>query len=254
MKTPLMLSCTKSNLDVVRMLVDHGASTRLVNKDGWNGFHIACREGHSEIVSFLLEQDEDLWKSVSKNGRTPLHTAALHGCADVVRLLLTRCRFDIDVADSCGNTPLMDAARGGHISVLRILVEHGARIDAEDKLGRRCLHIAAESGRQAALSCLIQEYNVDINTPSRVGQTALHYAAKEGHAALVSHLMRNGSDVEKIDRNHRAALHLASGGQHSECVELILLQSTVDKPDINGSTARSLARNSQVISVFDTFS
>ena len=42
-RTPLMLACTKDNLEVVETLVSNGASLELVNKDGWTPFHIACR-------------------------------------------------------------------------------------------------------------------------------------------------------------------------------------------------------------------
>jgi len=38
-----MLACTKDNLAVIQVLVKHGASLQLKNKDGWNSFHIAVR-------------------------------------------------------------------------------------------------------------------------------------------------------------------------------------------------------------------
>ncbi len=87
-----MLACTKDCLCTVQTLVNYGASLLLRNKDGWNSFHIACREGHTAIVNFLLDSlpDREHWSTISKNGRTPLHTAALHGRADVVRILKNR--------------------------------------------------------------------------------------------------------------------------------------------------------------------
>jgi hypothetical protein len=42
-RTPLMLACSKDNLEVIRVLVEAGASLVAVNKDGWNCFHIAAR-------------------------------------------------------------------------------------------------------------------------------------------------------------------------------------------------------------------
>ena len=70
-----MLSCAKSNVDVIRVLVQNGANLRLRNKDGWNCFHIAAREGQTNILNYLLDSCTDIWNSCSKNGRTPLHTA-----------------------------------------------------------------------------------------------------------------------------------------------------------------------------------
>ena len=70
-----MLSCTKYNIDVIKVLVQSGANMRLINKDGWNCFHIAAREGRTDILSYLLDCCIDIWDSRSKNERTPLHTA-----------------------------------------------------------------------------------------------------------------------------------------------------------------------------------
>lgn len=71
-----MLACTKQDAGIVKLLTDHGASPILRNKDGWNSFHLACREGNISIVGHLLSiEPRLLCQSRSKNGRTPLHTA-----------------------------------------------------------------------------------------------------------------------------------------------------------------------------------
>ncbi|XP_022801514.1 ankyrin repeat domain-containing protein 16-like, partial [Stylophora pistillata] len=66
--TPLMMSCTKMNIGVIRELIQSGANMRLTNKDGWNCFHIAAREGNTEILNYLLDCCCDIWDSCSKNG------------------------------------------------------------------------------------------------------------------------------------------------------------------------------------------
>lgn len=81
--TPLMLACTKLHIDVVSILLSHGADPLFKNKDGWNSFHIASREGSVAILELLvskltnptIERLDQLVNSRSKNGRKPLHTA-----------------------------------------------------------------------------------------------------------------------------------------------------------------------------------
>lgn len=73
--TPLMMACTRKNLEVIQDLVEHGANPLLKNKDGWNSFHIASREGDPVILRYLLTVCPDVWKTESKIRRTPLHTA-----------------------------------------------------------------------------------------------------------------------------------------------------------------------------------
>lgn len=74
-RTPLMMACTRRDLGVIQDLVEHGANPLLKNKDGWNSFHIASREGDPLVLQYLLTVCPAAWKTESKIGRTPLHTA-----------------------------------------------------------------------------------------------------------------------------------------------------------------------------------
>ncbi|XP_066278888.1 ankyrin repeat domain-containing protein 16-like isoform X2 [Branchiostoma lanceolatum] len=187
--TPIMLACTKTNLTVVKLLREAGADLTIRNKDGWNCFHIACREGDVNILNYLLDCDSTLWDSVSTNGRTPLHTASLHGRVGAANILLQRYLFD----------------------------EHGLPVD----------------------------------TPaSGSGLTALHFAAKEGQTNAVKLILRFGSSANTKDGKGRTALHMASGGQHAECVRVLLNNEAQDGPDCSGNTAEHLARKQAVKEIF----
>lgn len=52
----------------------------------WHAFHMfhlkiltteSFREGHIDVIHYLLNADSDVWNTTSKNGRTPLHTAGI---------------------------------------------------------------------------------------------------------------------------------------------------------------------------------
>lgn len=70
-----MMACTRRNLGVIQELLRYSADPSLRNKDGWNSFHIACREGDPQVVQHLLDVAPDVWLTESKTRRTPLHTA-----------------------------------------------------------------------------------------------------------------------------------------------------------------------------------
>ena len=38
-----MMACTKSSIEVIKTLIEKGASLNRVNKDGWTAFHLAAR-------------------------------------------------------------------------------------------------------------------------------------------------------------------------------------------------------------------
>ncbi|XP_075455505.1 ankyrin repeat domain-containing protein 16 isoform X2 [Ascaphus truei] len=121
--TPLMMACAKRNLDVIKDLIEHRANPMLRNKDGWNCFHIATREGESAVIRYLLDVFPGIWNTESKIKRTPLHTAAMHGCFEVVAVLLERCNYEPDCKDSCGVTPFMDAVQNGHLRIAQLLID-----------------------------------------------------------------------------------------------------------------------------------
>ena len=54
-QTALHQSCSAGNLELVKLLVCHGADVRLANRDGWSALHIAVYGGHRHIVRYLID-------------------------------------------------------------------------------------------------------------------------------------------------------------------------------------------------------
>ena len=252
--TPLMLACTKDNFEIITELLKAGANPKLLNKDGWNSFHIATREGHTGIVRHFFDISPDIWDTVSNNGRTPLHTTALHGHLETAQLLLKRGRYTPDRPDSCGTTPLMDSFKGNYVNVASLLItKHHARPEARDKLGRQCIHVAAQSGSLLSLRFLVDEMKIDVqNATDLSGMTALHIAAKEGHDETVRFLLEAGSEINSQDKNERTALHLASAAGQISTLSILMTHPccNVMLKDINKLTAKDLALKTEVREIF----
>ncbi|KAG9489863.1 hypothetical protein GDO78_005668 [Eleutherodactylus coqui] len=204
--TPLMMACTRKNIDVIKDLIEHAADPKLKNKDGWNSFHIACREGDPAVISYLLDAFPDIWMTESNIKRTPLHTAAMHGCHDVVQILLERCNYEADCKDSCGVTPFMDAVQNGHLQIAELLIEKKkVCCRAVDRMGAQALHRAAVTGQDKALQYLVSHLGVDVNGKATSMQLSpVHYAAKEGHVGSLSTLLSLGADLNSRDSKGRS--------------------------------------------------
>ncbi|XP_077977693.1 ankyrin repeat domain-containing protein 16-like [Glandiceps talaboti] len=250
--TPLMLACTKHNLNIVQELVRNGAKLTLKNKDGWNNFHIAAREGNQEILNYLLDDNHNIWNTVSKNKRTPLHTAALHGKSEAVHLLLERCNYTVDDMDSCGTTPLMDAIRADHTQVAELLItKHKADYQKCDVLGRQPIHLASQSGAVESIDLLIKYYGVSVDAmTTKTGLTPLHLAAKEGQNSAIQGLLSYGANVNLTDFKGRTALHMAAGGQHTDCVSVLLQSGSHNCTDDSGTKPSDLANKPEIIELF----
>ncbi|XP_066490396.1 ankyrin repeat domain-containing protein 16 isoform X1 [Tiliqua scincoides] len=254
--TPLMMACTRRNLQVIQDLLQHGANPLLKNKDGWNCFHVASREGDPLVIQYLLDVSPNIWNTESKIKRTPLHTAAMHGCLEVVKVLLERCSYEPDSRDKCGVTPFMDAIQSGNLDIAQLLLDkHMACFTARDALGTQPLHQAAVTAQDDALRFLVVDLGVDVNTKATPLQlTALHYAAKEGHAGTLKTLLSLGANLNSKDGKNRTALHMACAGQHAACTQVLLQAGLKDSPDSTGTHAQQLAKKSDLLQLFTDIS
>ncbi|KAM7155655.1 ankyrin repeat domain-containing protein 16 isoform 1-T1 [Molossus nigricans] len=244
--TPLMMACTRKNLEVIQDLVEHGANPLLKNKDGWNSFHIASREGDPTILQYLLTVCPDAWKTESKICRTPLHTAAKKM---EQRLVPGGKKHFIDAPESSNshlsslsNAWLFRGSKGASSE---------ACISAEDSLGAQALHRAAVTGQNEAIRFLVSELGIDVDVrATSTHLTALHYAAKEGHVSTVQTLISLGADINSKDERNRSALHLACAGQHMACIQFLLHSGLRDSPDVTGTLAQQLTRNTDILQCF----
>ncbi|XP_067915889.1 ankyrin repeat domain-containing protein 16 isoform X1 [Heterodontus francisci] len=251
--TPLMMACTKKNLEVIKDLIESGASLTLKNKDGWSSFHIACREGNPEIIQYLLDVSPSIWDVESRINRTPLHTVAMHGHFEAAEVLLERCGYKPDAKDSCEVTPFMDAVQDGHIKIAKLLLErHRANFSATDALGAQSLHRAVVTAQDEAIHFLVTELGVNVNERATdLNLTALHYAAKEGHAGTIETLLTLGADVHARDAKGRSALHMACAGQHTKCIRVLVAAGLTDSTDDGGMLARQLLKKPEALKVLD---
>ena len=96
---------------------------------------------------------------------TPLHTASLDGRTPVVDLLIDH-GADLEAKNRIGSTPLHCAAQEGHLATAQLLVTRGARTDAAKRDGAMPIHMAAQDNRHQVLEFLVTEAGVSIDVVS----------------------------------------------------------------------------------------
>jgi hypothetical protein len=85
---PLHIASAHHHLDVVRVLLDHGATVQLQDGVGCTPLHVAVRAGAHAITRLLVCYCIELLHVRNAAGRTPLHDAIIKGDEEMVRLLL----------------------------------------------------------------------------------------------------------------------------------------------------------------------
>lgn len=93
---------------------------------------IACRNGHFNVIDYLIKKNADIEQSgsVTFDGETiegapPLWCAAAAGHIGVV-VLLVGCGANVNSVTLTNSTPLRAACFDGHCEIVEYLVKHGA--------------------------------------------------------------------------------------------------------------------------------
>lgn len=172
---------------VKKVLQDNPDWNLLTRGKDWSLIHIAARNGHSELLAFLLKRKE-----------------------------ITRER-GVEAKSSEWATPLFEASRRGQIKALKLLLEDNADINVSNKVGLTALHVAALEGHGEIVKTLLQNHKIrNVQAKTKRGETALHLAVQESHESCVK-VIHYLVKCIKIDARAEATIN---GKPQKECTAL----------------------------------
>ena len=249
-RTAVMYAAEDGHVEVVRLLLEHGADINAPSKYGSTAWNFAAWGGHVEVVRLLLEHGADI-NAQNDDGTTALMSAASGGRVEVMRFLLEH-GADINAQNDDGTTALMIVARNAqenHVEVMRFLLEHGADINAQDNRGRTALmYPYTDFLRQNSVEVMrfLLEHGANINAQDNDGYTAL-MRASGGDVEGVRLLLEHGADIHAQNNNGDTALMRAASGGDVEVMRLLLEHGAdINAQNNNGDTAWSLAKGEVV--------
>jgi uncharacterized protein len=136
--------------------------------------------------------------------------AASHNDAPQVERMILEGNRNLDEIESQqGRTALDFTADFDNADLARFLLDHGARVDARDRLGNTALHWAAERGALKVMRVLIAAH-ATIDAQNHDGATPLMIAADQAKVAAVRLLLQAGADPKKQDFTGRDAFGWAA--------------------------------------------
>ena len=116
--------------------------------------HAAASEGHVDILAVLLEHGADL-DGQGVCGETPLHRAFRNGQLKAGNYLLDRGAY-VNARDNSDQTPLTFAVMRGDAQAVQLLLEHGADANVRDESGRTLSQLT----RKREILKLLSDYGV----------------------------------------------------------------------------------------------
>ncbi|XP_039617344.1 ankyrin repeat domain-containing protein 26 isoform X5 [Polypterus senegalus] len=184
-RTPLHLACAQGHAEVVRLLLDNKAKLNLCDNDYRTPLMKAVQCQQERCAVYLLEVNADP-NLVDTDGNTALHLAAMIPDLSLATHLLEH-DAHVNASNKEGFTPLILAVAKNHQEMAEFLLKEGANVDSTDSLKRTALMFAANNG-QINMVRLLLRYNADISIKEDKGWTAEDYAVMNGHHAC-SHLI-----------------------------------------------------------------
>ena len=117
---------------------------------------LAARNGHLDVVAYLVEQCNVDVNGVDSDGATALHKASGWEQPHIVRYLVCEAHADLECTRHADEyTSLMLAAHYGKSESVWTLLELGANLEALSKSGKTTCHIALEQHNGRSLYALI---------------------------------------------------------------------------------------------------
>lgn len=116
------------NLSRLQTLINKNPSA--LHDDGYNGstgytpLHYAAREGHVQIVEYLLQAGANVNSRTAAGKATPLHRAAYAGQIECVKALLASKVIDTSLVDADGLSAMDKARQRGHDEIVKLLEQH----------------------------------------------------------------------------------------------------------------------------------
>ena len=121
-----------SNIEVVKLLLAHGADANAIDAKGYTALYRALASSSLDIMELLLKHGTDVNLRNKEDGGTILHEAAYIGWPEEVQFLIAH-GANVHSRDFDGETPLHRAALGRRMDVVSVLVNNGADIHAISK-------------------------------------------------------------------------------------------------------------------------
>lgn len=206
--TPLHLAVAGRRLDVVWLLLSHGARTDARDDEGRTP--MAHARGCAPAESML------------RHGTSAALLRAVEADrADIVEALL-EAGADREVRDERGFVALIVATIRGSWAAARVLIEHGADTDVYGEMGNGVIHMAAHRGPVDFMRLLLDR-GLPINYQNHWGGTPLLEAAeRDGRDEVIALLLERGADPAPSNNAGYRPLQLAAMAGKVNVLKMIL--------------------------------
>ncbi|XP_064141016.1 ankyrin repeat domain-containing protein 26 isoform X4 [Loxodonta africana] len=160
--------------------------------------HKAASVGNVAKVQQILLLGKNGLNDRDKTNRTALHLACANGHPEVVTLLVER-KCQLNLCDSENRTALIKAVQCQEEECATILLEHGADPNLTDVSGNTALHYAA-CGQNISIAAKLLSHGANIEARNKNDLTPLLLAVSENKQQMVEFLVKKEANIHAVDK------------------------------------------------------
>ena len=217
--TALHIASSRGLMDVISILLSHGASTEIEDTKGQAAIALAVASGQLGIVQLLLENHSTSNSSRKQKGCALFPAIEANHISILDKLL--EYGASAEITNSLGQTPLMFAVASGRIQAVYLLLKHGANSNCMDQHNSTPLHRAVQTNNDTVVELLIHH---DANTVRRDpdGKTPFHYACARDNLSMIKKFLQTGIDISLLDGWGKMPIHYAAWTWSAEVMQILL--------------------------------
>ncbi|XP_063438380.1 ankyrin repeat domain-containing protein 29-like [Mytilus trossulus] len=190
----LFMASQEGHTDIVTLLLERNHDVNVCTNDNCSPLLQASQNGHTDIVKLLLERNPDI-NLCDKDGKSPLLKASTYGHTDIVNLLLKR-NPDVNLYNKNGFSPLIKASLNGHTDIVRLLLERNSYPCDNTPLGTSCVNNNISISNSPSLVQSLMKHKPDVNAQTYDGGNALYFSAFHGNLKITKLLLENDADCD----------------------------------------------------------
>ncbi|RGP71285.1 ankyrin repeats 3 copies domain-containing [Fusarium sporotrichioides] len=180
-RTPLTLATYWGLKSMALVLIEHSEAFPIARGGHLSALVLAAKHGDKDICERLMAACgyRNLCFHLDMSGKGVLHHAAMNDWDDMIETCLRRggLTLNIDQIDHSGRSALHYASHLGNFNSCRALIQGGASLTLQDRLGRTAVQAAADSGFKECLVLLLESGRVDPSQRDIEGRSLVHWAA-----------------------------------------------------------------------------
>ena len=241
-----MWTTQKGNLEVMKLLLERGSKTDIINSHGQSLLMHAALNGKADpaFYEIILKNGGDIKNDKDEEGRNVM-LVAISNLKDVSFLKYFESKgLTLKDTDKKGNGLFHYAVSGGNINTLKELVAMGVSY-APNKAGENAYSFIGR-GRGGRLNVELLQYlkslGLDPKAPFANGQTLAHTAARLGaDNTILGFLNENGLNLAQADKDGNTPLILAAARSNAASLNFWLEKNKINAVNKDGQSALSQA-------------